>query len=41
VFKNNELVKIKKIKINKKKELTWWERVSPNETCMRVREGCV
>ena len=24
-----------------KKELTWWERVSPNETCMRVREGCV
>jgi hypothetical protein len=34
VFKNNELVKTKK-------ELTWWERVNPNETCMRVREGCV
>ena len=24
-----------------KKELTLWERVSSNETCMRVREGCV
>ena len=21
-----------------KRELTWWERVSPDETCMRVRE---
>ncbi len=27
--------------VETKKELTWWERVSPNETCMRVREGCV
>ena len=34
MFKNNELVKTKK-------ELTWWERVSPNETCMKVREGCL
>ena len=24
-----------------KKELTWWERVNPNETCMKVRRGCV
>jgi hypothetical protein len=27
--------------VETKKELTLWERVSPNETCMRVREGCV
>jgi hypothetical protein len=27
--------------VQTKKELTLWERVSPNETCMRVREGCV
>ena len=27
--------------VETKNELTWWERVSPNETCMRVREGCV
>jgi hypothetical protein len=31
---NDELVKTKK-------ELTLWERVSPNKTCMRVGEGCV
>ena len=29
---NNKLVE------TKKRELTWWERVSPDETCMRVRE---
>ena len=23
------------------KELTLWERINPNEICMRVREGCV
>jgi hypothetical protein len=27
--------------VETKKKLTLWERVSPNETCMRVREGCV
>ena len=27
--------------VETKKELTLWERVSPNETCMRMREGCV
>jgi hypothetical protein len=27
--------------VETKKELTLWERVSPNETCMRVRGGCV
>ena len=27
--------------VETKKELTLWKRVSPNETCMRVREGCV
>jgi hypothetical protein len=27
--------------VETKKELTLWERVSPNKTCMRVREGCV
>ena len=27
--------------VETKNELTWWERVSPNETCMRVREVCV
>ncbi len=27
--------------VQTKKELTLWERVSSNETCMRVREGCV
>jgi hypothetical protein len=27
--------------VETKKELTLWERVSPNETCIRVREGCV
>ena len=27
--------------VETKKELILWERVSPNETCMRVREGCV
>jgi hypothetical protein len=27
--------------VETKKELTLWERVSPNETCMRVREGRV
>jgi hypothetical protein len=35
VINNNKLVE------TKKKELTWWERISPNETCMRVRRGCV
>jgi hypothetical protein len=34
IINNDELVETKK-------ELTWWERVSPNKTCMRVREGCV
>jgi hypothetical protein len=34
VINNNEFVETKK-------ELILWERVSPNETCMRVREGCV
>jgi hypothetical protein len=27
--------------VETKKELTLWERVSPNKTCMKVREGCV
>ena len=27
--------------VETKKELTWWERVSPDETCMRMRERCV
>jgi hypothetical protein len=34
IINNDELVKTKK-------ELTLWERVSPNKTCMRVGEGCV
>jgi hypothetical protein len=34
MINNNKLVETKK-------ELTLWERVSPNETCMRVREECV
>ena len=34
IFNNDKLVETKK-------ELTWWERVSPNETCMRVREECI
>ena len=34
VINNNKLFETKI-------ELTWWERVSPNETCMRVREGCI
>ena len=31
---SNKLVKTKR-------GLTWWERVSPDETCIRVRERCV
>ena len=27
--------------VETKKELTWWERVSPDETCIRVRKRCV
>jgi hypothetical protein len=27
--------------VETKKGLTWWERVSPDETCIRVRERCV
>ena len=27
--------------VETKRKLTWWERVSPDETCMRVRERCV
>ena len=27
--------------VENKRGLTWWERVSPNETCIRVRQGCV
>ena len=27
--------------VETKKELTLWERVSPNETCIRMREECV
>jgi hypothetical protein len=27
--------------VETKNELTLWEKVSPNETCMRVREGGV
>ena len=27
--------------VETKKELTLWERVGPNETYMKVREGCV
>ena len=27
--------------VETKKELTWWERVNPDETCIRVRERCV
>ena len=34
VINNNEFVETKK-------ELSLWERVSPNETCMRVRKGSV
>ena len=34
IINNDELVETKK-------ELTLWERVSPNKTWMRVREGCV
>ena len=34
IFNNDKLVETKK-------ELTWWERVNLNKTCMRVREGCV
>ena len=27
--------------VDTKRKLTWWERVNPDETCMRVRERCV
>jgi hypothetical protein len=27
--------------VETKRGLTCWERVSPNETCIRVREKCV
>ncbi len=34
IINNDELVETKK-------ELTLWERVNPNKTCIRVREGYV